>query len=327
MIRALLTTLLLLTFLLQADDASWPKEVQDIQYPSKADNTKQPALWYETPDTRLRPLMVGLHTWSSDYKQKSSVPYAKWCMENKWHFIHPNFRGPNKTPEAMGSELAVQDILSAVDYAKSQANVDHNRIYLIGCSGGGHATMLMMGRYPKKWAGATAWVGISDIAAWHDQTSKADLRYAKEIEIAAGGAPKEGSDAEAECIKRSPLTYLPKAKGQIGPFSINVGIHDGHTGSVPVSQSLNAFNALADEKDRFSAKQIRFITSKQRIPKALRKKITLKLAPLFEEKPVLLHRKSGNVEITIFDGGHEILYAPALDWIGKQSRRGGHGGK
>ncbi len=133
---------LLLLFLLAlpilAAPKGWPEAVREIKYPSKADNTKQPALFYAPKvEAEQRPLLVGLHSWSSDYKQTMSVPYAKWCIEKKWNFIHPNFRGPNRRPEATGSELVVQDILSAVDYAKKNGAVDERRIYLVGASGGG----------------------------------------------------------------------------------------------------------------------------------------------------------------------------------------------
>ena len=102
----------------------WPKEIREIKYPSKADDSKQPALFYAPAvQGEPRPLLVGLHSWSSDYKQAMSVPYAKWCIEKKWNFIHPNFRGPNRRPEATGSELVVADILSAVDYAKKKVRL------------------------------------------------------------------------------------------------------------------------------------------------------------------------------------------------------------
>ena len=111
--------ILLLAISAVAAPKGWPKQVQEIKYPSMADNTRQPALFY-APTVRgePRPLLVGLHSWSSDYKQTMSVPYSKWCIEKKWNFIHPNFRGPNRRPEATGSELVVADILSAVEYAK-----------------------------------------------------------------------------------------------------------------------------------------------------------------------------------------------------------------
>ena len=112
---------LFLAILLSAGSASaaikgWPKEIREIKYRSAADDTDQPALHYSPKDKEARPLLVGLHSWSSDYRQANTA-YGLWVVKHGWHFIHPNFRGRNRTPQAMGSELAVQDILSAVAWA------------------------------------------------------------------------------------------------------------------------------------------------------------------------------------------------------------------
>src|SRR5690242_5295759 len=106
----------------------WPLEVKEISYLSTADNTAQPALFYAPVTNKPQPLLVALHTWSSNYKQPDSIPYARWCLTHKWVFIHPNFRGTNNKPEATGSELVIQDIVSAVEYAKQNARVDTSRI-------------------------------------------------------------------------------------------------------------------------------------------------------------------------------------------------------
>jgi len=299
----------------------WPPEVKDITFVSSADQSQQPTMWYKSPQEEPRPLLVALHTWSGDYRQKTGIPYAEWCIKKDWHFLHPNFRGRNRTPEAMGSELVVADILDAVAFAEKSAKVDKDRIFLVGVSGGGYATLLMAGRAPEKWAGASAWVGITDLKAWYSQTKKAGLRYADEIVAAAGGIPDEDPNAEEECKRRSALTYLPQLKKKPFPVSINVGIHDGHSGSVPVSQSMIGFNAIATRKDRFSKREIKYVTEKEELPDSLSKDAPTEPDPHFGSKPVLLHRKSGSFEINIFDGGHEIIYEAALSWLENLARQ------
>src|SRR5690606_37074546 len=84
-----------------------------------------------------------------------------------WLCVMPNFRGPNQQPEACASALAQADILDAVDWVKAHYRIDPTRIYLCGASGGGHMTMMMAAKYPDRWRAASAWVGISDLAAWH----------------------------------------------------------------------------------------------------------------------------------------------------------------
>ena len=83
-------------------------------------------------------MLVALHSWSADYRQKESVIYGEWATANDWVLIHPNFRGPNTKPQATGSELVIGDVLSAIDYAKANARVDESRIYAVGWSGGGY---------------------------------------------------------------------------------------------------------------------------------------------------------------------------------------------
>ena len=131
-LRAWSVSLLLVSVAnLQAVLPGWPEEIQEIKYRSASDDTDQPALHFAPSTKEARPLLVGLHSWSSDYRQ-ANTSYGKWAVNHDWHFIHPNFRGRNRTPPSMGSELAVQDILSAVSWARQQGNVDPNRIYVIG---------------------------------------------------------------------------------------------------------------------------------------------------------------------------------------------------
>ncbi len=295
--------------------AQWPDGVEDIRYQSAADKTRQQALFYK-PESKARvPLLVGLHTWSSNYKQTSSIPYAEWCIARGWAFIHPNFRGPNSNPTATGSELAVADIVSAVDYAKANANIDADRVYLIGASGGGYATLLLAGRHPRIWAGVSAWVPISDLAAWHAQCKKAGRAYWTQIEKSCGGAPGSSDAVDKEYQRRSAMTWIDAAIGV--HVDINAGIHDGHTGSVPISHSLLAFNALAARRDRFTPKQIAFMVGERRAPQGVAKPNE---DPSYGKKQPLVRRTSGTARITIFDGGHEGIPTAGLTWLSSRRR-------
>lgn len=292
----------------------WPEGVREISYRSPADGTRQPALFYAPQASGPRPLLVGLHTWSGDYRQAGGeTAYARWCIEKGWLFIHPHFRGPNRTPAALGSERAVGDIVGAVDFVKRNHAVDADRVYLVGVSGGGHAALLMAGRAPKIWAGVSAWCGIADIRRWWEQKT-AGGRYARQIEKACGGRPDRDPAAAAACRTRSPLTWLPDATAV--NLDINAGIRDGRKGSVPFTHSLRAFNAVAREADRIPDDDIALFYRTMKPPGGS----AAIDDPRYGKKRPLFRKTSRNARVTIFDGGHEIVHAAALAWLEKQRR-------
>jgi poly(3-hydroxybutyrate) depolymerase len=315
----LLASILIATFIMPATGKSTDslKKLTEIQFPSKADSTKQPATIYIPPKTdKPAPLLVVLHTWSENgngfHLNKHRV--HEWCIKHRWAMIAPLFRGANSRPQACGSELVVKDIVSAVEYMKKVTSVDADRIYLLGTSGGGHAALLMAGRAPKLWAGVSAWVPISDLAAWHQQSRKS--KYAKMIEQSCGGAPGSSLKVDQQYKSRSPITHLHQATDVW--LDINAGIHDGHKGSVPISHSLDAFNILASKSNRISSKDIESMTRNAKVPDHL--KATELADATYGKKKPLFRRQSGKARITLFDGGHELVPKAALSWLAQQSK-------
>ena len=289
---------------------SFGQSATEIRFLSAADNSMQPAMFYDPGGELEVPMVVALHSWSSDYKQTLHADIEAWCVEKGWVYLHPDFRGRNLRPEATGSELVVQDIVNSVEYAKSVASIDSSSIYLVGTSGGGYACLLMAGRHPDLWAGVSAWVPIFDLEAWYFETKERELRYTGEIVASCGGAPGDSPKVDAEYWKRSPIAYLESAKGV--NLHINTGIRDGYDGSVPISHSLLAFNAVADRKDRLSKGQIRHFVKKAEVPKPLRSEIS---DASYGEKQPLFQRSSGSATVTVFDGAHELVSSAAIAWI------------
>ncbi len=311
-----LNILLLVWSLLSTSSLAWAAGAIEIEYLSDADDTMQKARFFDPRSTEAVPMVVALHSWSSDYTQQIHQEIEDWCVERGWAFLHPDFRGRNRRPEATGSELAVQDIVSAVEYAQRTARVDGSEIYLVGTSGGGYACLLMAGRHPKLWAGVSAWVPIFDLRAWYYETKERELRYAGEIVASCGGVPGASEAVDAEYRKRSPITYMENAKGVV--LHIHTGIRDGHDGSVPISHSLLAFNAVADRSDRLSKRHIRQMTESARIPEALRSDY---FDASYGDKQPLFRRSSGNATLTVFDGDHELVAPAAIDWISSLHER------
>jgi len=285
-----------------------------VQIRSTVDKTEQPC-YVITPEKmtdKPTPLLVSLHTWSGGVEQRD-MAMEEGAIAKGWIYLFPHFRGPNQHPDACGSEIAQQDILDAVAWAKKEFRIDKTRVYLTGVSGGGHMTMQMVGRYPEVWTAASAWVGISDMAQWHEK--HAETGYGEMLRKSCGGAPGTSKEVDGEYKKRSPLTWLHRAKNV--PLDIAAGVHDGHSGSVPIRHSLSAFNALA------KANQSTLITENE-MAQLSRPKGHLN-APLDSDRvedatfgrKIYLRRQAGPSRVTIFEGGHEGITAAAIAWLEK----------
>jgi dienelactone hydrolase len=300
-----------------AQGAGYPPEVKQVTYTSSGDGSQQPALfWKPDQSDGPVPLLVALHTWSGGYDQAGGeVKYAEWCQKMGWAFVHPHFRGPNWTPEALGSDLVVADIISSVEFAKTQTAIDPTRIYCVGVSGGGHAALLMAGRAPELWAGVSAWCGISDIAAWHGQGIKNGKvgNYAKHIEKALGGSPDSSEERKKSARHRSPVAWLGKASEV--PLDINHGVNDGRKGSVPFTHSLHAWNAVVAAKRRIDESMVDDFYETQKSPEPFAGQ-----DPLYGKRQPEFRKTHGNARITIFQGGHEIIHEAALNWLAAQQK-------
>ncbi|GMQ93525.1 MAG: hypothetical protein BMS9Abin12_1002 [Acidimicrobiia bacterium] len=283
---------------------------------STADGSDQPCYLTHSEgfDSRsgLTPLVLVLHPWSSGVEHRQESFEAE-AIRRDWILLVPHFRGRNDHPDACGSIKAQQDILDAVEWAKIRFDVDPRRVYLTGASGGGHMTMLMASRHPTVWAAASAWVGISDLSAWHQRHEEAE--YGEMLRKVCGGRPGDSKRVDTEYRQRSPLTFLHRAARV--PLDIAAGIHDGHQGSVPIRHSLEAFNETAkasgdtviaeSEITQLSAENGRLTAPHE--------------SDLVEDetlgRAIYLRRHSAFSRVTIFEGGHEGISTAAFDWLSR----------
>ena len=121
--------------------------------------------------------------------------------------------------------------------------------------------------------------------------------------------------AANECRKRSPLTYLERARDI--PIDINHGIRYGRNNGdpVPISQSMRAFNLLAAPQDRLTDEEIEYFTREAQVPTTLRSEVT---DASYGGLRVLFRRQSGNARITVFDGAHDKNTEAAFRWLNRQ---------
>jgi poly(3-hydroxybutyrate) depolymerase len=257
-----------------------------------------------------RPLLVSLHTWNADVEQRQPDMEAA-ALRRGWFYLFPNFRGANDHPDACASPRAQQDIIDAVQWVAAHYPIDRARIYLTGKSGGGHIAMMMAARWPSRWAAVSAWVGISDLASWHAR--HAEDQYGQMLRQCCGGRPGDSPDVDLQYRNRSPLPFLAGAIDV--PLELAAGVHDGHAGSVPIRQTLDAFNAVAraqnaqvvgdDEIEQLSRPNGRLDHPRPDDQKD---------DPKFG-RAIYLRRTAGKARVTIFEGGHEWIAEAAADWL------------
>lgn len=298
-----------------------------VEIKSTADGSMQPSFITVptgyTPAAGAKGILVNVHSWSGDLNQRAPELEAG-ANALGLIYLAPNFRGMNNQPEACGSRLAQQDVLDAVDYVLTHYKIAPGCVLLTGSSGGGHMTMQLAGNHPERWTAASAWVGISDLAAWH-KLHESD-KYGAMLRGVCGGAPGTSAAVDEEYRFRSPKTHLARAVDV--PLEIAAGIYDGHAGSVPVRQSLEAFNVVAAANEARAASADATTAAKsQVIDEATIAKLGSapwrlnaptadgeQLDPMYD-RTIYFRRTSGNCRVTLFEGGHERLDLAALKWL------------
>jgi len=301
---------------LLADDSTDAFQREKVLIRSSIDGAEQPCyvILPKNFDASAAPapLLVSLHTWSGDVEQRHP-DLERAAARRGWIYLFPHFRGANRTPDACASPRAQQDILDAVQWAIGRFPVDTRRIYLTGASGGGHMAMLMAGRYPRQWTAVSAWVGISDLAAWHEK--HAESNYGEMLRQCCGGPPGESASIDEQYRVRSPKTWLAGAADVA--LELAAGIHDGHTGSVPIRHTLEAFNVVAGVQNLPLISELE-IADLSRADGRLESPQSSDTAedPSYG-RSIYLRRTAGKCRVTIFEGGHERLDEASLEWLSR----------
>jgi pimeloyl-ACP methyl ester carboxylesterase len=304
--------------------------LQTMEIISSADGSIQPVRFYVpesvTPDQTV-PLIIVLHSWSEDFKAPSFIgPVLGEAEKRGWLVVQPNYRGPNNAPEAGASPLAVADVIDAADHMIRRHHADPARVYVVGVGGGGQMALMLAARHPDRWAGVSAWAPISDLAAWYAQLEEIHPKIARDyqadLRAICGGNPSYRSGM-LEYMRRSPVHFLASAAGV--PMDINAGLSDGHSGPVPVSQAIRAFNVLARANGMPDAvvddDSIAFMVTHKKVPPALEQ-------PRMREKkrryPVRFRRTAGPARLTLTMAGHDGNMIAAVDWLARQRGSGAH---
>jgi lysophospholipase L1-like esterase/pimeloyl-ACP methyl ester carboxylesterase len=286
---------------------NWDREFKLVQINSSVDNSLQNAWFYKSKNPIPQPLIISLHTWSGDYNQED--PLAKEVLLRDWNYIHPDFRGPNNKPKACGSKLVISDIEDAILFAIKQSNADTTNVHIIGASGGGYATMLayMKLNFPVK--SFNAWVGISNLSDWYWESKGRNARYTTDLEQVA---MKDNQMNWEELDSRSPIKLpFPADKRKNAFLNIYAGVHDGYTGSVPISHSILFYNNIAAElypgqNDKLVADSTWMSILVKQLNPFADNQLTL------GARKIHLLKQSPELTLTLFEGGHEMIVPQAL---------------
>lgn len=248
--------------------------------------------YYKSTSLRKEPLIVSIHQWSADYTnfRNSMAPQAR---AKNWNFIFPDARGANNHPKACGSDYVVADIDQAIEWAVRHLPVDTSRIYIVGASGGGYNALchFMKSRRPVK--AYSVWVPITDLDRWHKESLERGNRYARDIEKCVCDTCARFSKELAD--KRSPLYMpVPVDKLKTTGLHIHAGIHDGRTGAVPITHSILFFNKMAVS----AGAEVSYSSSEK-----------------IGTRDILLSKEAGNLTLTLFEGGHEILVDDVINLL------------
>jgi pimeloyl-ACP methyl ester carboxylesterase len=283
--------------LLNTKHGGWPEEFKVVTIPSSTDGAEQFAYYLGAPSGKKKPLVVSLHTWSCDFSKNDRL--APMVMDEGWNYIHPDFRGPNRTLEACLSQKAVSDIDDAIQYAIEHGNVDLSSIFVVGSSGGGYATLGAYLKTRHRIRCFFSWAPISDLAAWYHQSLKINPKYRRDI---LNCTSENNIFNEHEARSRSPLFWdLPE--NLPGRLELYAGINDGYAGCVPISHSILFYNRVAEhlgnennlvDSDDLVRLLTRGIPQNDDMETIGGRKIKYK-------------RDTASLSLTIFDGAHEML--------------------
>lgn len=287
----------------------WQKDFQVVNIKSTKDSSIQKAYAFQTTAKTPQPLIVSLHTWSGDYRQDDGL--ANQVKEKNWNYIHPDFRGANKSVNACVSELAIQDIDDAIDFALANFNCDKEKIYVIGVSGGGYATLAGFMKSKHDIAEFSAWCPISDIYWWYHQTKVRDLIYWKDILICTNSSNGQLNEDSAKA--RSPLYWdTPVKQRMTAKLKIYAGVYDGIQDCVPITQSIHFYNKILADINCADSSQ--YVNAGEMVH-LLEKQTPLSNYGQIGNRDIILKKEYKNVQITLFDGAHEMLTDIALQTL------------
>ena len=290
----------------------WPEGFQTGSIPSSLDSTHQKAILFRAEGNDPRPLVISLHTWSSDYTQAD--PIAAIAARNNWNYIHPDFRGMAVTPKACGSRYVISDLEDVIDFSLKYFRMKSDDIHIIGVSGGGYTGLVAYMKVRRPVASFSVWVPISNLCDWYWESAGRENKYAGDlVNVSGGDSLPDFNDLK----QRSPVFLdfddLPNPDATL---EIYTGASDGYTGSVPVTQSIDFYNLLvrrmgADSSAQVANHEILNILAMRCMPRP-------ETGRKISGRTIYIYRAFRKVSLTVFEGTHEMLPETAAESVNKK---------
>lgn len=253
-----------------------------------------------------QPLCIRLHSWSFDYTERDPLSFL--AAQEDWNYLFPNFQGSNNKPSACGSAKVIAEIDAAIEFGIKTGLANPEKVFVVGSSGGGHATLMSFLLSKQRVSKYVAWVPITDLVAWYHESIGRKQKYAQDI-LLCTGSQKDLKLKEAQ--QRSPMFLeIPLEKMKHTQVHLFAGIHDGYTGSVPITHTLHFYNKLADA---CAQKKI----EEEEISYLLTKRTGRKVYGEIQGRAVHYYASFDHVALTIFEGGHEMLEGYTIDLLKK----------
>jgi dipeptidyl aminopeptidase/acylaminoacyl peptidase len=222
-------------------------EPELVEYKS-FDNLKVPA-WYYRPkgdvanaqkalNKNLLPVIVSVHGGPEAQERPIFSAVYQHLLTRGYAILAPNVRGSvgyGKTythlDDVRKREDSVKDLAAAVDWLKSQSEIDSNRIAVMGGSYGGYMTLAAITLYPDLWVAAVNTVGIVNFESFLKNTA-GYRRKLREVEYGS-------LDKDLEFLRSiSPLNKVDRIRT---PLMV---IHGKNDPRVPYTEAEQIVKAL-----------------------------------------------------------------------------------
>ena len=271
------------------------------------------------PGDGPRPLLVVLHSWSTGYENIAGMPFARWAQQRGWAVVQPDYRGPFDRPQATGSGS-----LGA------------------GRAGRHRVRLARRGREPR-----------ARLRGW--------LLGRRDDVPAAGRSPSRplcgrgvvGSNRRSQCVVRVHARRRPALRrgdrrlmrrGSDRRGRGLGGVRAPQPAHLPGGGSASARADLHRSRPRRSRGAARPRGPRvqpssggegRRRPERCGRHGAQRAVPAGDEEldrrpdlfrapdpPVLFARRSGPVTVVLFDGEHDMVYNPGLEWMAGLARGG-----